>query len=90
MANIGSIGSSSQLVEVRRITADDLKHVKVGKVIEETPIKPGQIGSGTTAASSLLAPPDDEQKAAAKTEDKLQEAFARMKVEMRTKHGLLG
>jgi hypothetical protein len=37
----------------------------------------------------LLAPPSDDQKAAAKAEDKQQEAFARMKVEMRAKNGVV-
>lgn len=86
---IGNVDSSARAVAVRPITADDLKNVKVGVLGAGTPMKLEDVGTGTTGAASLLAPPSDDQKAAAKAEDKQQEAFARMKVEMRAKNGVV-
>jgi hypothetical protein len=88
--SVGNVGSSPVAVAVRPITADDLKNIKVGILGLGTPMKPEDVGTGTTSGTSLLAPPTDEQKAAAKAEDKQQEAFARMKVEMRAKNGMDG
>ncbi|WP_297838909.1 hypothetical protein [Pseudomonas sp.] len=85
---IGNIGSSLVAVAGRPITADDLKNVKPGVLGQGKPMKPQDVGTGKTGASSLLSPLTDEQKAAAKAEDKQQQAFARMKVEMRAKNGV--
>jgi hypothetical protein len=88
---IGNVSSSPHVVvENRPIGPNELKMMKAIKSGQGTPATPGAASNGTTTAASLLAPPSDDQKAAAKAEDKQQEAFARMKVEMRAKDGLLG
>lgn len=87
MSSIGNVGPSLQAVAVRKITADDMKNVKVMELGTGTPMKADELPDvGTTASSPLLASTDDQQ-AAAKVEEKREEAFAKMKIELQAKKG---
>jgi hypothetical protein len=86
---IENVNSSSRAEFVRKITPDDIKNTKMVALGQGVPMKPADVGSGITGSSTLLTPPTDEQKAAAKAEDKHQESFARLKVEMRAKNSAL-
>jgi hypothetical protein len=85
MNSVLSVDHSLQLVAVRRITADDIKNGKVVDLGVGTPMKPEQISTGVSTAASPLLAPTTEQQAAAKANEKRQEAFARMKVELQAK-----